>query len=85
MSISSLSVVLNIHFLENKFELLKQLIKNNIDILLISETKLTEGYSEPIKLDRNSHGGGIIFFIQDDLPNKELKSQITQQYRRYFY
>ena len=75
---------ININFLENKFEPIKQLIKNNIDILLISETKLDdtfpsdqfviEGYSKPIRLDRNSHGGGIMFFIRDDLPNKELKS-----------
>ncbi len=64
---------LNINFLEQKFEPLKLLIKDNVDILLVSETKiddtfpldqfLIEGYSKPIRLDRNSHGGGIIFFI----------------------
>ena len=55
-----------------------------MDILLVSETKLDdtcppeqfsiEGYTEPIRLDRNSNGGGLMFFIRDDLPCKELKS-----------
>ena len=75
---------LNINFLESKFEPLKSLIKENIDILLISETKLDdtfpsgqfliEGYKKPIRLDRNNQGGGILFFIRDDLTGKELKS-----------
>ena len=75
---------LNINFLESKFEPLKSLIKDNIDILLVSETKLDdtfpsgqfliEGYGKPIRLDRNCHGGGILFFLRDDLPCRELKS-----------
>ena len=75
---------LNINFLNPKFEALKSLIKDKIDILLISETKLDntfprgqfiiEGYKKPIRLDRNCHGGGILFFIRDDLPCKELTS-----------
>ena len=64
---------LNINFLGPKFESLKSLIKDNIDFLMISETKLSdtfpngqffiEGYSNPIRLDRNRHGGGIIIFL----------------------
>ena len=74
---------ININFLENKFEPLKSIIKDNVDILLVSETKLDntfplnqfeiEGYSTPIRLDRNCLSGGIAFFIRDDLPNKELE------------
>ena len=73
---------LNINFLESKFEPLKSMIKDNIDILFISETKLDEtfplgqfqidGYRS-VRLDRDNHGGGILFFIRDDLPCKELK------------
>ena len=73
---------ININFLENKFEPLKSIIKDNVDILLVSETKLDdtfslnrfviEGYSKPIRLDRNCHSGGILFFIRNDLPHKEL-------------
>ena len=53
---------------------------------MISETKiddsfpksqfLMEGYSTPFRLDRNAHGGGIMIYIRDDIPSKELKSQM---------
>ena len=33
-----------------------------------------EGYKEPIRLDRNRNGGGLLFFIRDDLDSKEIKS-----------
>ena len=75
---------LNINFLDPKFEPLQDMIKDNVDILLISETKLNdtfpsgkffiEGYKEPIRLDRNKNGGGLLFFIRDDLDSKEIKS-----------
>ena len=75
---------LNINFLGSKFEPLKSLIKDNIDILLISETKLDdtfpssqftiEGYSKPIRLDRDFHGGGLLFFLRDDLTCREITS-----------
>ena len=75
---------LNINFLDPKFEPLKGIIKDNVDILLVSETKLDEsypegtffieGYKEPIRLDRNKNGGGLLFFIHDDLECKEIKS-----------
>ena len=75
---------LNINFLLNKFEPLKSLIRDRIDILLISETKLDEsfplqqfeieGYHTPFRLDRNCNGGGIIMYIKSGLPCKELKS-----------
>ena len=51
---------------------------------MVSETKLDdtfpttqfliEGFSDPLRLDRNRHGGGILFYTRDDLPCKELKS-----------
>ena len=56
---------LNINFLYHKFEALKSLVTNTIDILVISETKLDdpfpaseffiEGFSAPFRRDRNSH------------------------------
>ena len=77
---------LNINFLAPKFESLQSLLKDNIDLLMVSETKLDdsfpnaqfmiEGYSRPIRLDRNRHGGGIIFFARDDLPCHELSSHM---------
>ena len=53
-------------------------IKDNIDILMISETKLyesfptrqffMEGFSSPHRLDRNCNGGGIFLYIRKDIP-----------------
>ena len=47
---------------------------------MISETKIDSsfpisqfsmtGYSIPFRLDRTSHGGGIIFFVIKDIPCK---------------
>ena len=52
---------LNINSIRNKFELLSNIVKNNIDILMISERKLDSsfpngqfqihGYSEPYRFD----------------------------------
>ena len=54
---------LNINSLRNKFEFLISLIEDNIDVLMISETKLDEsfptsqfminGLRAPFRLDRN--------------------------------
>ena len=73
---------LNINSLRNKFELLTHQIKDNIDILMISETKLDEsfptsqffmkGFSSPHRLDRNCNGGGILLYIREDIPSKLL-------------
>ena len=75
---------LNINFIASKFEPLVTLIKDNVDLLMISETKVDdtfpteqfkmEGYSKPVRQDRNCHGGGLMIFSRDDLPCHELKS-----------
>ena len=69
---------LNINSLRNKFEMLKELIKDKIDIILISETKLDnsflsgqsviKGYSTPFRLDRNQNRTGLLLYIQEDIP-----------------
>ena len=61
---------LNINSIRNKFELLSKQIKGNVDVLMISETKiddsfpvgqfLIEGFWTPYRLDRNSKGGDIL-------------------------
>ena len=48
-------------------------------MLMISETKLDstfrsnqstiEGYTAPIRFDRNDRGGGIILCIREDIPS----------------
>ena len=73
---------LNINSLRNKFDYLIEQITGNIDILMISETKLDSsfptgqflinGYSEPFRIDRNSQGGGIMLYVREDIPPKLL-------------
>ena len=74
---------LNINSLPNKFDQLKTLIQGKIDILVVTETKLDatfpdeefmmEGYSKPYRMDRNRDGGGIIIYVREDIPSKQLK------------
>ena len=72
---------LNINYISSKFEQLKYIIKGNIDILVITETKTDEshqgfhidGFNKPFRVDRNAHGGGVMIFVRDDIPCKQLK------------
>ena len=58
---------LNIKSIRNKFDALSLVVKNDVGILMISETKLCDsfstvqlllhGLSAPYRLDRNSKGG----------------------------
>ena len=75
---------ININFLEKKFEPVVSLVKDKIDILMVSETKLDdtfpfsqfaiEGYSQQFRPDRNCHGGGIIIYVRDHIPCKKINS-----------
>ena len=77
---------LNINSVRNKFDLLSDIIKNNIDILMTSETKLDSsfpngqfqihGYSKPYRFDKNGNGGGILVYIHEDIPTKLIDSQM---------
>ena len=65
----------NINSLRNKFDSLIEQITWNIDILIISETKLDtsfptgqfliNGYSELFRIDQNSQGGGIMLYVRE--------------------
>ena len=75
---------LNINSIRNKFVLLKEGVRANTDILMIPETKIDdsflarqfyiEGYSPPYRLDRNCDGGGIMIYVREDIPSKEIES-----------
>ena len=61
------------------------IVKNSLDILMISETKLDDlfptaqcllhGFSAPYRLDRNSKFGGILLYIKEDIPSSLLNSK----------
>ena len=73
---------ININSIRNKFELLFSLVSNNIDVLLISETKIDNtfpvsqfcvpGYSVPFRLDRTGNGGGIMLYVKEHIPCRML-------------
>ena len=73
---------LNINSIRNKFDLLKMQIKGNIDILVITESKLDrsfpsqliffEGYAMPYRIDRNANGGGVLIYIREDISCRDL-------------
>ena len=77
---------LNINPVRNKFELLSDIVRNDIYILMISETKLylsfpnrqfqIYGYSEPYRFDGNGNGGGILAFICKDIRTKLIESEM---------
>ena len=84
---------LNVNSLQNKFEFLVTLVKESIDILMLSETKLdssfqhvqfsTEGYTKPYRLDRDRNGGGLILIIREGLPSKLLSSKFNSENKKY--
>ena len=73
---------ININCIRNKFELLFSLVSNNIDVLLISETKIDNTfpvsqfyvprYSVQYRLDRTENGGGIILYVKKHTPCRIL-------------
>jgi len=75
---------LNINSIRNKFDALKDIVSQNIDILMVAETKIDdsfpkeqfvmEGYSYPLRLDRDGNGGGLLVYVRSDIPSTELKS-----------
>ena len=71
-----------INSITNKFDLLFSLVSNNIDVLLISETKIDNtfpvsqfcvpGYSVPFRLARTGNGGGIMLYVTEHIPCRML-------------
>ena len=78
---------LNINSIRNKFNSLVDIINNNTDILMISETKLDpsfpncqfhiHGFSEPYRFDRNGNGGEILLYIREDIPSKLILTKMA--------
>ena len=77
---------LNINSLRNKFEMLREIVQDKLDIFLVSETKVDpsfpssqfaiKGFSVPLRLERNSSGGCIMLFVRE-----EILSKLLSQYK----
>ena len=75
---------LNINSLRNKLSSLTEIVSNNLDVMIIEETKLdasfpngqfiVPGYKQPYRWDRDCNGGGVIVYIREDIPSKKLDS-----------
>ena len=84
---------ININSIRNKFDLLINIIKNEIDILMTSEIKIDNSfsisqftmtdYSILFRLDRTSHGGEILLFVRD-VPCKIIKTDCDADFEGIF-
>ena len=80
---------LNINSIRKKIEMLSDLVKQKVDILLITETKIDNsfssalfsipGFSSPFRLNRSIHGGGIILYVRSDIPCRLLKCTFCEE------
>ena len=74
---------LNINSIRTKFEFLEDAISRYLDIILLQEAKLDYSFPSaqfilkrcgvPYRFDRNSKGGGLLFYIREDILSKFLK------------
>ena len=79
---------LSINSLSNKFDSLVRMLHNSPYILLICETNIDssfptaqfqiEGHAT-CKLDRNTNGGGILLYIQEDISSILLNSDMSTE------
>ena len=77
---------LNINSIPNKFDGIMDVVKGNLDIFLISETKIDDsfpeaqfyynGYSLPHRKDRSIGAGGLLLYVNENIPSKKLKGLI---------
>ena len=79
---------LNVNSLRNKIGAVQELITNNIDIYLFSETNIDETFPnqqfnisnyKTFHRDRNKHRGGLLFlYINENVPCKFINDEIIQ-------
>ena len=72
----------NINSIGNKFECLAKDPASNVDLRMISETKIDNSFPkgrflitvfcEPFRIGRNIDGGGILHYVREDIPVKLL-------------
>ena len=74
---------LNVNSLRNKIDSIDLLIKEHIDICLLSETKLDNSFPNQqfhlngyklFRKDRDRFGGGIAFYVNETIPCKTLNT-----------
>ena len=78
---------LNLNSIRNKFEALEFLIKDRFDVFLVSESKLHSSFPEAqfkipgyriFRQDRVKYGGGLMFYINQNIPCKKISSNFQR-------
>ena len=85
---------INFNSIKNKFDMLSNMVKYNVDILMVSETKLDYFFPQTqfrieecaylFRYDRNSHGGGILLFIRQNIPVKLISITPLKDFEGFF-
>ena len=86
---------LTVNKIDIKFESLKNIIQGNLDMFVLSETKLddsypthefnVESYHLPFRHDRNAYGGGILIYVKEGISCKQLKNRYNpKEFERNF-
>ena len=75
----------NINSIQNKFDPLMAAVAGNIDILLITESKVDSkfpvnqfylnDYNVPYRNDRNTNGNGILVYVCDDIRSRIIECE----------
>ena len=70
----------------HKFDHLRAMIEGKDDILVVTETKLDStfptnkfyinGFTKPYRRNRNRNGRGVLIYIREDVPSKELDNHL---------
>ena len=77
---------LNVNSVRNMFSFIAELVKDNIDVFLISETKIDGSFPSQqfaidnhkiFRRDRNCFGGGLMFYANENIPWRELSPGFT--------
>ena len=74
---------LNINSVRNEFKTANELIRINFDIFIITQSKVDSSFSDSqfhipglrlFRKDCNKNGGGLMYYISQNLPVKEVTS-----------
>ena len=86
---------ININSIRNKFEILRSMLSEVLDFLIITETKLDDSFPKqqfhierfniPFRLDRNRHGEGLLLYVHNNINAVLLKSYVSSDNIEAFF
>ena len=86
---------INFNYSRKKFDMLSSMVKDNIDILMVSETKLDfsfpqtqfriERYAPLFRYYKTSCSGGILLFIREDISANIVSITALKYFERFLW